>query len=126
NPKKVNLDLRAQSHKPVTVTVLVNGVKVSDLQLNHVRQNYSIPLPANALRKDVMDVKFVVQDADTDKTEVAETLPPAVPGRGSPAAGASSSAQADARKTQERMLGIKLIDMHLTTAKPAAAPAIKG
>ena len=131
NPKKVNLDLRAQSHKPVTVVVLVNGVKVSELKLDHVKQNYSIPLPANALRKDVMDVRFVIQDAAPQTATPAgaapEKLPAAVTGRG----GASSSAQTSAEKdkAEQRMLGIKLIDMHLTTAKPApppAAPALKG
>ena len=134
NPKKVNLDLRAQSHKPVTVVVLVNGVKVSELKLDHVKQNYSIPLPANALRKDVMDVRFVIQDAAPQAASptgaAPETLPAAVTGRGG-ASGASSSAQTSAEKdkAEQRMLGIKLIDMHLTTAKPApppAAPALKG
>ncbi len=133
NPKKVNLDLRAQSHKPVTVTVLVNGVKVSDLKLSHQKQNYSIPLPANALRKDVMDVRFVVQDSEADKAEIADALTPAAVGRGAaPASASASSAQPSAKKdekTEQRMLGIKLIDMHLTTPKPAtAAPqgAMKG
>jgi hypothetical protein len=123
NPKKVNLDLRAQSHKPVTVSVLVNGVKVSDLKLDHVRQNYTIPLPAKALRKEVMDVKFVVQDAAADKADAPAPTPAAVTGR---AAAAGSSAQAGSKKdekAEQRMLGIKLIDMRLTTAKPAASPA---
>ena len=138
NPKKVNLDLRAQSHKPVTVVVLVNGVKVSELKLDHVRQNYSIPLPANALRKDVMDVRFVIKDAGPQTGEptastsatTPEKLPPAMTGRGGATSGASSSAaSAEKDKAEQRMLGIKLIDMHLTTAKPApapAAPALKG
>jgi hypothetical protein len=124
NPKKVNLDLRAQSHKPVTVSVLVNGVKVSDLKLDHVRQNYTIPLPAKALRKEVMDVKFVVQDAAADKADAPAPTPAAVTGRAAAAAG--SSAQAGSKKdekAEQRMLGIKLIDMRLTTAKPAASPA---
>jgi hypothetical protein len=131
NPKKVNLDLRAQSHKPVTVAVLVNGVKVSELKLDHVRQNYSIPLPANALRKDVMDVRFVIQDAHPQAGQpsgipvgaTSEKVTPAVIGRGG-VSGASSSAQTSAEKdkAEQRMLGIKLIDMRLTTAKPAAAP----
>ena len=138
NPKKVSLDLRAQSHKPVTVFVLVNGVKVSELKLDHVKQNYSIPLPANALRKDVMDVRFVIQDADPQVGQTAATKPdakpdkrpPAITGRGGATSGASSSAaSAEKDKAEQRMLGIKLIDMHLTTAKPAttpAPPALKG
>jgi len=138
NPKKVSLDLRAQSHKPVTVFVLVNGVKVSELKLDHVKQNYSIPLPANALRKDVMDVRFVIQDADPQVGQTAATkpdakpdkMPPAITGRGGATSGASSSAaSAEKDKAEQRMLGIKLIDMHLTTAKPAttpAPPALKG
>ncbi len=134
NPKKVNLDLRAQSHMPVTVSVLVNGVKVSDLKLDHMKQNYSIPLPANALRKDVMDVRFVVQDPGPNTTDVAEKLPTVVTGTraaltAGATGGASSSAQSGSKQiggkkdenAEQRMLGIKLIDMHLTTPKPKMA-----
>ncbi len=135
NPKQVNLDLRAQSHKPVTVAVLVNGTKVSELKLDHVKQNYSIPLPANALRKDVMDVRFVIQDATPPAEQAGaanaapEKLPVAIVGRGGATSAASSSAaSAEKDKAEQRMLGIKLIDMHLTTNKPAppADPALKG
>ncbi|MGZ3306500.1 MAG: DUF6311 domain-containing protein, partial [Asticcacaulis sp.] len=123
NPKTVNLDLRAQSRRPVTVTVLVNGAKVSELNLNHQRRNYSIRLPRNALRKDVMDVRFVVEGADADKAEAA-VKPPAVTGRGAPAGGSNSSASAvTTQADRDRMLGIKLIDMRLTTGKPVKTVA---
>ncbi len=136
NPKALDLNLRAQSHQPVTVAVLVNGVKVTELQLKNQKQNFSVHLPRralrNALRRDVMDVRFIVEDKDGDiPVPEAEKLPPAITGRGamSGAAASAQAAEADAIKQRERMLGIKLIDLRLAPAKPeakAALAAIKG
>jgi hypothetical protein len=101
-PKALDLDLNVGSHKPLLVSVLINGKKVSELELDKGRSKHIVPLPNGVLRDDNLNVGFVVEKPLTP--DVIPASPPAATGRGAVKLGA---------KTKDAGLTIKLMKMDL-------------
>ncbi len=119
-PKALDLNIRARSHKPVTVSVLVNGKKLGDIDLTRARGEYTLHLPISVLRFETMQVRFVFPDAEaTGADVVAQSV--ALP----PPTGRSPQVQTPAPKVKTG--GLKLMDMRLVDPTAALPPAqIKG
>ncbi len=100
------------SHKPVTVNVLVNGIKLSTIDLSHAVSDNVIHLPASVLRGETLKVRFEVE---TPKGDEPAAKPVAKTGRG----GASSSSAAP-EVDNAASYGIKL--MNMTLVDPTAVP----
>ena len=111
HPKALDLDLRAMSHKPVTVDVLVNGIKVSQLSLTHQVSDNVIHLPVSVLRGENLKVRFLVEGTTDD----VSVQPVVRSGRGASASSSSASAIDKAAS-----FGIKL--MNMTLVDPTAIP----
>ena len=118
HPKALDLNLRAMSHKPVTVDVLVNGIKVSQISLSHQVTQNVIHLPASVLRGEMLKVRFLVETPAGDEP----AAPPVRTGRGA----ASSSSSANPEIDRAASYGIKLMNMTLVdpTAPPLPASAV--
>lgn len=121
-PKALDLKLRAMSHKPVTVNVLVNGIKLSTIDLSHAVSDNVIHLPTSVLRGETLKVRFEVE---TPKGDEPAVKPVAKTGRG----GASSSSAAP-EIDNAASYGIKLMNMTLVDPTaipvPATTVALKG
>ncbi len=99
-PKALDLDLNVGSHKPMLVSVLINGQKVSELALEKGRSKHIVPLPNSVLRNDNLNVSFVIE-----KPAAPEPVPaPVVTGR--------SAVKLNA-KVKDAPLTLKLMNMDL-------------
>ncbi len=119
NPKTLDLVLRAQSHKPVLVTVVVNGHKLSEINLSHQTSEHTLHLPASVMRGDTLKVRFLVDLPDSPEMTLTKRLT----GR---MKDVQPVAAAKAQPVNAKALGIKLIDMRLVdpeTVAPDAAGA---
>jgi hypothetical protein len=101
-PKALDLTLNMGSHQPLLVSVLINGQKVSELELERGRSQHIVQLPNGVLRNDNLNVSFVVEKPVED----AEVFKPA------PVAAGRSAVKLDA-KTKAPNLAIKLMNMDL-------------
>lgn len=70
-PKALDLMLKAKSRVPATVTVLVNGVPSTTLELNHRIDEYTIPLPASVLGEDSLNIRFVIASSEDAPVKLA-------------------------------------------------------
>lgn len=115
-PKQLDLNLKARSRTPMTVSVLVNGVEAGELKIDRATAQYTVHLPKSVLQADMLKVRFLINDdkasdekADkTAKPVATATLPP-VTGRSAPKVAAKPAQTA-------RNLGIKLMDLRLVDA----------
>jgi hypothetical protein len=119
SPKKLEMTLKAKSRQPVLVVVLVNGVKVGEMNLTPRATLNTLPLPASALRGETLRIRFLVEEQiDEDATE-APVTPVKLSGRG---AAEREAAAKVAVPVDARALGIKLINIKLA---PPEAPVPK-
>lgn len=102
-PKALDLTLNMGSHQPALVSVLINGKKVSELELEKGRSKHVVPLPSSVLRDDNLNISFVVEKPQGP--EIVKALPPA-------AATGRSAVKLDA-KAKAPNLAIKLMNMDL-------------
>lgn len=120
-PKRLDLDLKARSRAPTTVSVLVNGIKAGELEIGRKTARYTLRLPKSALRADMLKIRFVLKaDEKTDKKALATvTLPsaPSVAGRSAP--------KSKTEPVTPPSLGIKLMDLRLIDAAEQAVQAGK-
>ncbi|MGN6424801.1 MAG: DUF6311 domain-containing protein [Asticcacaulis sp.] len=120
-PKRLDLDLKARSRAPTTVSVLVNGIKAGELEIGRKTARYTLRLPKSALRADMLKIRFVLKaDEKTDKKALATvTLPsaPSVAGRSAP--------KSKTQPVTPPSLGIKLMDLRLIGAAEQAVQAGK-
>lgn len=120
-PQALDLNLRFRAHKPVVVNVLVNGTKVSEINLSHQASEHSIPLPSSVLRKENMRVRFEIETPLDQAVAVAETQVK-TSGRNGPVEAKTVVVNPG--------LAIKLLNMNLvergSTPAPVPRPAISG
>ncbi len=102
-PKALDLTLNMGSHQPALVSVLINGQKVSELELERGRSQHIVQLPKNVLRGDNLNISFVVEKPVEDP-EVIKPAPAQITGR--------SAVKLDA-KAKAPNLAIKLMNMDL-------------
>ncbi len=125
-PRALDLKLTARSRQPVLVTVLVNNIKVGRINLDRQKSDTVLHLPKWVLRRDNLNIRFVVAG---DNSILPPPPPPPAPanvtGRGAVVTPVLVAAQPDAAA---QALGIKLVGMTLVDRDappplPAAKPA---
>ncbi|ESQ87060.1 hypothetical protein ABAC460_21055 [Asticcacaulis sp. AC460] len=114
-PRKLELNLKAKSRRPVQVSVMVNDVKVDEIELNPRASEHTITLPASALRKDALKIRFVVIPPEPVATEGGAESSASASSRG----GRGQVARKPEPQTAQS-LGIKLINIRLSD--PDAEP----
>jgi len=115
-PKSLDLDLKARSRAPTTVSVLVNGVKAGELEIGRATARYTLRLPKSVMRADMLKIRFVLKaDEKIASKSLATVTLPSVAGRSAP--------KVKARPAASPGLGIKLMDLRLIDAADAAQEA---
>lgn len=115
-PRRLDLNLVARSRVPVEVTVLANGVRAGKISLSRQRSESSVRLPASALRRDKLEIRFVVEGDDDD----VMPAPPAARTGGGRSTIDRSKLMIPQQDETPQKLGIKLMRMTLTD--PDAPP----
>ncbi len=132
SPRKLDLKFQARSHVPVSVTVMVNGIKIGMINLSRQKSDNTLHLPASAIRGENLKIRFLVDgldDADgvTPQTVTPPVTPVSATGRGA-IGGVKQVAATPDMKTMA--LGIKLMNMTLvdpdTDTTPPAVKAATG
>ena len=115
-PKSLDLDLKARSRAPTTVSVLVNGVKAGELEIGRATARYTLRLPKSVMRADMLKIRFVLKaDEKIASKSLATVTLPSVAGRSAP--------KVKARPAASPGLGIKLMGLRLIDAADAAQEA---
>jgi len=123
-PKALELTMKARSRKPVLISVIVNGVKVSEVNLlPHATLN-TFRLPQSAMRGETLKIRFQIE-------EPVEDAPVAAVKAATRASGRAATYKPRPMPVEAGALGIKLMDIKLadpdaedTTA--VAKPSLQG
>ncbi|MBW8880246.1 MAG: hypothetical protein JF615_02135 [Asticcacaulis sp.] len=130
-PRKLDLNLKARSRVPARVSVVINGVKVGEIELTRRATQHAIHLPRWAVRAEALKIRFVVEAPLEEDIPAAESSSSSS-ASASRGAGRSTGGRGQViRQTPEPMeasaLGIKLIDIKLVDPDaPVAPPPLKG
>lgn len=122
SPRKLDLKFQARSHVPVSVTVVVNGIKLDKISLSRVKSDNTIHLPASVLHGENLKIRFLVDGQDSAEPQtVAPVMPVNITGRGALPAPKAAVVQANPAAA----LGIKLMNMALVDPDAPVEPVLK-
>ncbi len=126
-PAAMDLTFKAHSRTPVVASVLINGKKMSEITLTRHSNEYSIPLPASAMRGENLKVRFEIEQPAAPAQEAATDSSSKV--SGSKVSGGRSSATAKAAAAPPppaiKLMNMEFVERPSLRGEPAAASKIK-